>query len=340
LTVSEAARFANVSIQTLRIWHRDGQLECRRTLGGHRRILRSSLLSCLGIEEQDQGLRGKKVCLYLRVSSKKQAHVGSLKRQRERMLAWVKEKYSLSEDQVEVIQDVASAFGTRTGLQKLVDGIINGEVSLVIAEHQDRLSRVGSELRLIEHLACSHDCKLVFAKTTLQEESDNAYMVRELVDFITVISNRISSRKGAELCRAKISDEVLQRARELMAEGHGLFSAVQKMNEEGWTCQIRNEQAPLSYDVLRRRLREREVLASLQGIEQLPDQIAAFVRSCCLVGPTEKAYSRELYARYLKWCSGEPISQRSFALQLRRMGMKAFRSNRGHRWKGLSLIQS
>ncbi len=299
LYVSQAAHLANVSIGTIRNWDREGQLESRRTLGGHRRILRDSLLQCLGLEEKG---KGKIVCVYLRVSSKNQKQAGSLERQKTRMLEWVHDHFSLALTDVLVVEDVASAFGARVGLQKVVDGIIRGEIGRVVAEHQDRLSRVGSELRLLEHLAKTYGCELLFAKQTIQDESDQAFMVRELVDFVTVICNRISSKKAADLARADVPDEVLARARELLQEGYGLTRALARLREEGYSSHIQGEPRPITYHVLRKRLVEQHQLdAIINPQREPPAKVKQFVSDCCVVGKTETVWSDELFRAYLDW---------------------------------------
>lgn len=290
--------------------------------------------------EEKKEIKGRKVCLYLRVSSQRQEMLGSLKRQEERMREWVKENVPVEWGELIIIKDVASAFGSRKGLQKLVDGIIQNEVSKVISEHQDRLSRTGSELRLLEHLAQKHSCDFVFAKSTIDDQNENAYLTRELLDYITVISNRISSKKSAEVCRAKVPEEAVKRARELLAEGLGLVNVMKRMKKEGWTCEIKNKTQPIKYSVMRRILKEQAKL-NLQP-ESPPDVIDQFVKENCRVGKEEKAYSAELYQRYLKWCGGKrsPITKRSFAHRLQQLGFVTYSSTLGRRWKGLSLIES
>ena len=43
LTITEAAKFLNVSIQSLRIWDNEGKLKASKTPGGHRRYNKKEL---------------------------------------------------------------------------------------------------------------------------------------------------------------------------------------------------------------------------------------------------------------------------------------------------------
>ena len=342
LSVSQAAFLANVSIGTIRNWDREGQIQVMRTLGGHRRVLRDSLLQLLGIEGQS---KGKLMCVYLRVSSKNQKQAGSLERQKNRMLEWVHDQFSLALTDVLVVEDVASAFGARVGLQKVVDGIIRGEIGRVVAEHQDRLSRVGSELRLLEHLAKTYGCELIFAKQTIQDESDQAFMVRELVDFVTVICNRISSKKAADLVRADVPDEVVERARELLRQGYGLTRTLVLLRDEGYSSRIKGEARPLSYHVLRKRMVELHQLEAITSPQrQPPEKMKQFVSDCCVVGKQEKVWSDELFRAYLGWAREQdlrPLPRRAFVEQIKLFGFRNYRSSKSRRrWLGLRLGDS
>lgn len=72
------------------------------------------------------------------------------------------------------------------------------------------------------------------------------------------------------------------------------------------------------------------------------DVLAGFVADCSKVGEGEKAYARELYGTYKKWCkeSGEePESQKKFGGRLKERGFLNDRDSRTGRtmWSGLSI---
>ena len=71
LTMQQASALAGVEVQTLRLWDRAGKLQCVRTEGNHRRVLKPSLFKCLGIEidSHDQS----KIIGYTRVSTLSQS---------------------------------------------------------------------------------------------------------------------------------------------------------------------------------------------------------------------------------------------------------------------------
>lgn len=53
LNIGQAAKYLNVSVDTLRLWDKNGKLLSLKTPGGHRRYDRTHLNSFIGVEEDD-----------------------------------------------------------------------------------------------------------------------------------------------------------------------------------------------------------------------------------------------------------------------------------------------
>jgi len=75
-------------------------------------------------------------------------------------------------DTIVVYKDVASSFGNREGLNRLVDAIIEGKVKRLYCEYQDRLSRVPALTRLVEHLAKRYGVTIVCLDTEETSEDE------------------------------------------------------------------------------------------------------------------------------------------------------------------------
>ena len=77
----------------------------------------------------------------------------------------------------------------------------------------------------------------------------------------------------------------------------------------------------------------------------LPDDgpVAAFVDAKCLVDLEARAMAKDLYTGYLDWCQGTdnaPLVQRSFGIQLTKLGFVRKRRGRGrHWWQGIELTE-
>ena len=72
------------------------------------------------------------------------------------------------------------------------------------------------------------------------------------------------------------------------------------------------------------------------------DVLAGFLADCCEVGTRERAYARELYGTYKRWCKDtgeEPESQKKFGGRLKERGFLNDRDSRTGRtmWSGLSI---
>ena len=79
---------------------------------------------------------------------------------------------------------------------------------------------------------------------------------------------------------------------------------------------------------------------TISGNERVASfQVTAFLEAKCVMEPESYTIARELYDEYLAWCqdTGQtPLVQRSFGIQLSRLGFIRKRRGRGkHWWKGL-----
>ena len=131
LSVGQASKIYNLHANTIRFYCNNGLIDFITTLGSHRRINKRSLELKLGLVSEDVSRGTKKVAIYSRVSSQQQKSEGGLQRQKDKLTAYVNEKYG--EDDPLQFEDTASSFGRRKGLERLVFAIIDGKVSHVVA---------------------------------------------------------------------------------------------------------------------------------------------------------------------------------------------------------------
>ncbi|PAX52960.1 IS607 family transposase, partial [Brunnivagina elsteri] len=131
LTIGEVADLKAVSVDTIRRWEKEGKIKSVRTEGGHRRYKLSDFL------EEKVG----RTIAYARVSSHDQK--ADLDRQDMVLSAYCQSK----KWDYEVIRDLGSGMNYRKkGLQKLIEALLDGDVSRLVISHKDRLLRFGSEL--------------------------------------------------------------------------------------------------------------------------------------------------------------------------------------------------
>ena len=139
ISIKEAADVLGVSVQTLRRWEREGKvLPVQRTAGGQRRF---DLHALPIIPQPILKIQERPTLAYARVSSHDQKD--DLVRQ-EKML----EMFCTSRGwPFEIISDLGSGMNyNKRGLKKLLQKILNENISRLVITHKDRLLRFGAEL--------------------------------------------------------------------------------------------------------------------------------------------------------------------------------------------------
>lgn len=322
LSISEAASLVGVSPSSLRNFEAAGELEgavVRTPLGGHRRYDPRALRAAFGIEtEECRESKSIHSAIYARVSTQKQKDDGSLERQIQRMKEFVREQ-GLEESECIIFADCASAFGGRDQLNRLVSDVLSGSIRTVYTEHLDRISRTGSERRLLEFLFDSHGVELVCAREAITDTTEQSYFLEEVISYMTVVCNRVSSHKARKVCETKFEnqEELLRAAEELLGQGLGLWNVVKKLNADGWTCTVKGRERPLNYTTIRKLLIGRNAVR--ESLSQR-DIIGDFLKESCVIG-TGQVPVATLFKRYVSWCRSkgfEPATKYSFATRVRK----------------------
>lgn len=194
VNVSQAAEMLGVSTKIMRIWDNDGKVEAVRTAGGHRRYRVSEIEKLQGIKHEEVVKPDKEqVCSYSRVSSHEQKAKGDLDRQSNRLTKYAVEKgYHL----VHVLTDVGSGMSSkRAKLKTLFSLVENHEITKVIVEHKDRLSRFN--FGVYERYFASHGVKIEWmdsGKSKTYEEE----LVDDMISLMSSFSSKIYGKRSAK----------------------------------------------------------------------------------------------------------------------------------------------
>lgn len=136
LSIGEASKVLGVAVSTMRRWEAEGRLMPERTVSGHRRYDRESLLNFKYHKENVKLTIG-----YCRVSSSDQ---------REDLIRQVKtvSDYCAAKGyQFRIIQDLGSGLNyNKKGLKELIELICHKEIERVVVNYRDRLIRFGYEI--------------------------------------------------------------------------------------------------------------------------------------------------------------------------------------------------
>jgi putative resolvase len=343
LKVSEASALYGVCDQTIRNLVGAGELQAVRTAGGHRRIPVASLRSYFeGVSEDEQGEgNGEGIAAYVRVSSEKQNAAGSLERQRERLLQEVASREGLKADAIAVYSDVASSFGSRDGMNKLVDDIIDGKIRKVYCEYLDRLSRVPGLTHLLNHLCKRYGVEVI--ALDLEDTEDGEIYQKELLGFLTVWCNRQSAMKSRKVTVKGVSADALTRMVALRQKGLTLIEITKRLEKEGFKT---SHGDAISYCLVRKYIDangNEEVLSHIlvDGGFRIEESIKRFVETCIRKVEGSEISTPSIYPAYTSFCKRQDVKPQPcwiFGRAVVKILGKHSRKSRGVRlWSGYAV---
>lgn len=325
--LSEVASLVGVSVPTARAMMDRGEFGQEGTgyhftHGGHARVSVREVYGYLGYDlEQERKGTDSGIYAYCRVSSDKQQKAGSLKRQEERLRKEVAQREGVSPDDINLLSDVASAFGNREGLNRLTDAIIEGNVRVIYCEFQDRLSRVPALTRLIEHLAEKNNVKLCYLDKEDTDPSSIEASMAELVAYMQVVGNRMSAQKSLKVTFKQVKQETIDRINELWAAGNNVRQILRVLKEEGHTSETESGKVShISEGKVRQILRSGgkvtnvspnagKVVAKCQGFSH---PFVEFCNAHLKINETwekgERIDCDDIYARYTTWCENKGVA--------------------------------
>lgn len=182
--ITPASRQLGVSVMTINRWLKAGKIHSVRTVGGEHRFSQSEINRLLGVTEPS-----RKTVIYGRVSSNDQR--GDLDAQ-EALL----EQYAVRNgfSNIVKLKDVGSGLNPkRVNFRKLTSMVDLNEVSTVIVNYKDRLTRFGFEY--IESYFKSHNCEIVVINEE-EVQDPQKELVDDLISIITSFSGRIHGQRS------------------------------------------------------------------------------------------------------------------------------------------------
>lgn len=183
-SIGQFAKLINRSEQTLRNWDKSGKLKPIYVdeVTGYRYYTDEQLWLYNGEKIKDKAIIG-----YCRVSSQKQKP--ALERQEDNLKQYMYAKgYQFS-----IISDIGSGINYQNkGLNKLMQMVLNDEVSKIVVLYKDRLVRFGFEL--IENICSSKGLPIEVIDNT--ERTDEEEIVEDLIQIITVFSCRLQGKRA------------------------------------------------------------------------------------------------------------------------------------------------
>ena len=187
-TRKEASNILGIHYHTLCKMAENNEIESAK-IGSRRMYNVEKYIRDKGLSKSNK----RKIC-YCRVSSQTQ------KEDLNRQIEYMKTKYPL----YEIITDIASGLNfNRTGLNKIIDYAIKGEIEIVVISYKDRLARFGYEL--IEKLITDYSKGEIKIENKKEEETPQEEITKDIISIMNIYVAKIN---GLRKYKKQIKEEI------------------------------------------------------------------------------------------------------------------------------------
>jgi len=179
---AQAANFYGVSIPTVRLWARTGQVPTERIneLSHYKYVLPDIST------EPKQPTTISQYIIYTRVSSKKQSD------DLERQSNYLKSRYPKHQ----LITDIGSGINfNRTGFKTILEALFSGNIKEVVVAHKDRFSRFGFDFFTWIFSQFGAKLKALENKRHSRNNGGATKLAEDLMEIITVFSARFYGKR-------------------------------------------------------------------------------------------------------------------------------------------------
>jgi len=192
ISIGKATELLGIDQTTLRRWEKNKKLLPVKTVGGHRRYRLSDIEELQGISAKED--LTSEVVIYCRVSSHDQKKKGDLDRQKSRLLDYcIKNNLNVRH----CFEEVGSGMNPkRSKLKSLFKVVTGDEISKVIIEHKDRLTRFNFEF--LEEFFKSHQVQIIWVEEVLNKSFEEE-LVKDILTLMSSFSNKIYGKRSATL---------------------------------------------------------------------------------------------------------------------------------------------
>jgi len=314
--LSIVANIIGVSKPTVRAMLKRGEFgdNWHTTLGGHVRVSSQAIQEYLGYDCEQGGTGGDSgIWCYARVSSKSQGQAGALTRQVDRLLREVSQREGVDPSCLNMVTDIASSFGDRKGLNRLIDAALAGNVRIIYVEFQNRLSRIPALTMLIRHLLEKANVKIMFLDKEDTDLEDKGIDVAEILDFFTVLANRQSAQKSKLVTVKHVAEATYARVSELWSGGCSVDTIRGILVSEGHTTETKQGVVCETWS----EYKVREILKQINKEEKGKGKAShPFIEFCeqrlnvspdGSFGPKDRLCCDQLYKAYGVFCKNKGI---------------------------------
>ena len=186
ISIGKLCNLLGISLSTAYRWLKSGKItEEFRTFGNHRRFNLDTIKSkFIGNNSSDNPI----TAIYARVSSHDQKP--DLERQKDKLLNYCKDN---NLHNIEVITDLGSGLNyKKSGLNKLINLILNKHINVLVINHKDRLLRFGSEL--IFNLCKFNNIKVIIIEDKVLSFEEE--LTHNVIELMTVFCAKLYGKRS------------------------------------------------------------------------------------------------------------------------------------------------
>ncbi len=354
LKMGAACREFSVSPSQLRSWVRSGQVAASRVgPQGKYRIVRSSLeqhlgLDVIGVENQENTMNGGGVGVYARRSSPGKVDREGLDRQVSDLVAYATREFGTKKDAVCVYREQVSGMSidlrTRTALNQVYEDAKAGKIRTLVVRDKSRLARIpGGEALLVKILG-DLGVKVIYVADFVECEEENKEDITMLLNFMTVITNRQSSKKAAYNRTILLSQETQDFVTSNYANGVSVKALVRLCAENSIRGTKHNgETVAITEKIVLRTIHQNQKLVVLSGEKREKGPLDKWFAEKLTKSKAGVVRSADLQTSYATWsaANGFPnVSSKSLGTFLKGKGLISRKIGKAavRHWHGISLL--
>ena len=187
----EVEELLKISNMTLQRWRNSGKIPYIK-VSERKFLYKKEDIDSLVNENSELSVE-RKIAVYCRVSTTKQKE--DLIRQKQVIIDYCNSIGIIPE---EFYLEIASGMNdNRTELNKLIDKIMNYEISKVFITYKDRLTRFGFDY--FRRLFSKYDCEIIILNNPVNEESMEQELTEDLISIIHHFSMKMYSNRRKKL---------------------------------------------------------------------------------------------------------------------------------------------
>lgn len=194
VTAARVKELFGVSRVTMYRWRKLGIVTEYKTPTGKIRYDEQELLKLA------KKINEEKVIIYSRVSSSRQKE--DAVRQLQRLKSWCSNNGLIPNH--EFIEIASGLNSSRRIFNKVLDLVKTGQITKLVVEHKDRLTRFGFEF--IERYCNDHGCQIVIIEPNEVRED----LVKDLIDIIVCFSSKLYGKRTSRSKAKRIAEEEIK----------------------------------------------------------------------------------------------------------------------------------